>query len=133
MAVRHLLAAGAVLALVTPTSAQGPVRLSETIKAGSEYHVSTRVELSGELTVPPEDLRKGPTQVALSGRSTIEYDERVLDTGTRDRPGPRTVRVYRRVDLERTVGDRPQDSTIRPAVRRMVILRNGHREVPFSP
>jgi hypothetical protein len=113
--------------------AQGPTRLREVVAAGTTYHVSTHVDLTGELTVPPDEGQKTSSKVALVGRSFIEYDERVLDLGTPDRPGTRTLRIYRRVDLERTVGDKPQDSTIRPAVRRMVILRTGHREVPFSP
>ena len=37
------------------------------------------------------------------------------------------------IDLDRTVGDKPQEATLRPSVRRLVILRTGHREVPFSP
>jgi hypothetical protein len=113
--------------------AQGPIRLREVISGATTYHVSTHVDLTGELTVPPEEGQKAPSKVSLTGRSFIEYEERILDMGTADRPGPRTLRIYRRVDLERTVGDKPQDSTIRPTVRRMVILRTGHREVPFSP
>lgn len=113
--------------------AQGPIRLREVVTAGTTHHVSTHVDLGGELTMPPEEGQKSPSKVSLVGRSFIEYDERVLDIGTPDRPGPRTLRIYRRVDLERTVGDKPQDVSIRPAVRRMVILRTGHREVPFSP
>src|SRR5439155_13817583 len=128
-----LLASVAVLCARASTFAQGPIRLKEVVTPGAAYHVSTHVDLGGELTVPPEEGQKTPSKVSLVGRSFIEYDERVLDTGTPDRPGPRTLRIYRRVDLDRTVGDKPQDVTIRPAVRRMVILRTGHREVPFSP
>jgi hypothetical protein len=47
--------------------------------------------------------------VQVRGHSAIEYDERVLEAGPADRPAPRTLRLYRRVDLERTVGDGPQD------------------------
>src|SRR5207245_8275778 len=128
-----LLASFGALSAGALTFAQGPIRLKEVVTAGTAYHVSTHVDLAGELTVPPEEGQKTPSKVSLIGRSFIEYDERILYMGTADRPGPRTLRVYRRVDLERTVGDKPQDVTIRPAVRRMVILRTGHREVPFSP
>src|SRR5437879_13886451 len=101
----------AMAALVTSASlsvAQGAIRLRETMTAGAEWHVSTRVELAGELTVPPEAGQKAPSKVSLSGRSVIEYDERILDTGTPARPGPRTLRIYRRVDLELTAGAKPQ-------------------------
>jgi hypothetical protein len=114
-------------------AAQGPVRLREAFPAGYQYHVSSRVELSGVLRLPPEPGQKPPPPVELRGKSAVEYDERVLDAGTPDRPSPKTLRLYRRVDLERTVGDQAQESTLRPAVRRLVLLRYGHREVPFSP
>jgi hypothetical protein len=128
-----LIASLALLFAGASSFAQGPIQIREVVSAGTAYHVSTHVDLTGELTVPPEDGQKTSSKVSLVGRSFIEYDERVLDTGRPDRPGPRTLRIYRRVDLDRTVGDKPQDVTIRPAVRRMVILRTGHREVPFSP
>jgi hypothetical protein len=115
-----------------PAAAQGPLRLHEVVVPGAEYHVSCRVDLTGRLTLPPEGDQKGPAAVELRGHSAIEYDERVLDLAGRDRPA-RTVRVYRRVDLERTVGDKPQEAGIRPGVRRMVVLKHGQREVPFSP
>jgi hypothetical protein len=119
------------LAAAGPVSAQEAVRLSETFAPGSEYHVSTRVHLSGELTLPPEK-GKAPQPLAISGTSAIEYDERVLGQ-EKDGSVGKTVRVYRRVDLQRKVGDQPQQSTIRPEVRRLVLLRHGQVEVPFSP
>src|SRR5262249_30044277 len=44
-----------------------------------------------------------------------------------------TVRLYRRLEFQRTVGDQPQESTLRPEVRRLVVLRHQQQEVPFSP
>src|SRR5439155_10418418 len=63
--------------------------------------------------------------------SLIDYDERVLSTkaGQVDK----TLRIYRQVDFQRRIGDRPQEATIRPEVRRLVVLRLNHVEVPFSP
>ncbi len=45
----------------------------------------------------------------------------------------KTLRIYRQVDFQRRIGDRPQEATIRPEVRRLVVLRLNHVEVPFSP
>src|SRR5262249_30377864 len=42
-------------------------------------------------------------------------------------------RVYRKMDFERKVGEQRQQSSLRPAVRRMVIVRHNQFEVPFSP
>src|SRR5262249_685174 len=61
-----------------------------------------------------------------------EYDERVLSQG-KDGRVAKTVRVYRRIDFKRAVGDQPQESTIRPEARRLVVLRLGQAEGPFSP
>src|SRR5262249_1485597 len=99
--------------------------------AGYTYRVSTRVELSGSLTLPPEKDRPA-RPLAVTGTSAIDYDEVVLaqDGGGQ---AQKTARLYRRFDLQRKVGDQDQQSTIRPEVRRLVLLRKGHTEVPFSP
>jgi hypothetical protein len=90
-----------------------------------------RVELSGSLSLPA-DKKQSAQQLKVSGSSALEYDEKVLDA---DRAGQveKTIRIYRRADFRRLVGDRPQESSIRPAVRRLVVLRHDQAEVPFSP
>ncbi len=120
----------ALLAAGGQASAQA-VPLREPFAVGYEYHVSTRVELKGSLTLPPEKGASAKT-LAVVGSSAIEYDERVLSLDRDGRVG-KTVRIYRRVDFERKVGDQPQESTIRPEVRRLVLLRLAQAEVPFSP
>jgi hypothetical protein len=62
----------------------------------------------------------------------VEYDERVLDV-EQDKHVRKTVRLCRRTDFRRTVGDRPQENSLRPQVRRLVLLRQQNKEVPFSP
>jgi hypothetical protein len=111
--------------------AQEKVVLREQFPAGYQYHVSSRVDLSGSLTLPPEK-GQAPKALAVTGSSAIEYDERVLGL---DKKGQvdRTARIYRRIDFERKVGEQKQQNTIRPAVRRLVILRHKQMEVPFSP
>src|SRR5688500_12502130 len=128
----YLTACLALLAAGGPAPAQGPVRLREAFPAGYQYHVSSRTELTGELKLPAEG-DKPAAAVKVEGRGAIEYDERVLGAGTPAEPAPKTVRVYRRIELGRTVGDQSQSAALRPAVRRLVLLRRGHREVPFSP
>src|SRR5438132_12679894 len=112
--------------------AEESIRLRETFPAGYQYHVSSRVELSGSLSLPQEKGQATPKALAVTGTSAIEYDERIVDSAA-DGQVQKTVRIFRRIDFERRVGDRPQESTIRPAVRRMVVLRLQHAEVPFSP
>ena len=70
-------------------------------------------------------------QLPVRGSSLIDYDERVLTSKAGQ--GNKTLRVYRQVDFQRRIGDRPQEATIRPEVRRLVVLRLNHVEVPFSP
>jgi hypothetical protein len=112
-------------------SAAETVQLHEAFSPGYQYHVSSRVELSGSLTIPPEKDQRGPQRLPVSGESAIEYDERVLAVDGND--VTRTARIYRRLDFKRKIGDRPQDATLRPGVRRLVLMRLKQVEVPFSP
>src|SRR5262249_31157416 len=81
---------------------------------------------------PPPEKGKEAMPVTVRGESAIEYDERVL---AMDSNGivQKTARIYRRIDFQRNVGGREQQQTIRPAVRRLVLLRKDNTEVPFSP
>jgi hypothetical protein len=112
--------------------AEEPVRLREVFTPGYQYHVSTRVDLSGTLTLPAEKGKPAPKPLAVRGDSAIEYDERVLSLG-KGSEVVKTARMCRRMDFQRTVGDRPQQTSLRPAVRRLILLRHNNAEVPFSP
>ncbi len=114
-------------------SAQETVALKESFTPGTLYHVSTRVELEGSLTLPADKGDKGgPKKLAVVGKSALDFDERVLQL---DKQGQvaKTIRVYQQMDFERKVGDQAQKVTLRPEVKRMVILRHNQMEVPFSP
>lgn len=124
------IALGSLVAAGSPVLAQEAITLRESFSAGYEYRVSSRVEISGSLS-PPVEKGKTPMTLEVKGASTIDYDEKVLKS-----EGPivqRTARIYRRIDFQRSVGGKQQDATIRPAVRRLVIMRQGNTEVPFSP
>lgn len=126
MSIRRYLVA---LFITTPALAQTPMTLRETSMPGRIFSIQSRVEISGSLTVPAE---KGKlTTVGVSGRSSIAYDEKPL-TAMPD-GATRTLRQYRQAEFRRTMNDRAQETTIRPFIRRMVVLRSGTREVPFSP
>jgi hypothetical protein len=112
--------------------AEEPVKIAEAFPVGHQCHVSCRVEVKGTLAPEPDKGKKEAKPLTLIGESVIEYDERVLaakNTGEVDK----TLRIYRRIDFQRKVGDREQQQTIRPTVRRLVLLRHKHNEVPFSP
>jgi hypothetical protein len=131
---RRLFAAGFFTLAALSTAAlraQEAVVLAEKFPAGYEYRVQTRVDLTGELQVPVEK-DKPPQKVKMTGRSTIDYDERVLaaDGKAADQ---KTIRHYRNIDFRRNVGDRPQEISLRPGVRRLVVMKKGHAKVPFSP
>jgi hypothetical protein len=112
--------------------AEEPVRLEEKFPAGYQYHVNTRVDLSGSVTLPAEKGKPTPNPITISGDSAIEYDERVL---TLDNDGhvQKTARVYRKMDFQRKVGDKPQQASLRPDVRKVVLLLAKNRKGPFSP
>ncbi len=126
-----LVLAGLLLAAPPGRGREGDITLQERFRSGTVYHVRTRVELSGTLTPPPVK-GKAPGPVKVHGTSAIDYDERVLEVS--DKAGvSKTVRIYRKLDFRRTLAGQPQELALRPAVRRQVVLRKGHTEVPFSP
>ena len=130
----HLLVTGLLscLACAASLAAEEEISLRERFPAGYEYHVRTRVDLSGTLTLPADKGKPAPKPLSVRGSSAIEYDERILDGG-QDNDVRKTVRLCRRTDFRRTIGDRPQENSLRPEVRRLILLRQKNKEVPFSP
>jgi hypothetical protein len=124
--------AGIVITIAGQARAQEPVRLQEGFPEGCQYHVSCLVEVNGNLTIPAEKEKSRPQLLPVKGKSIIEYDERVLTVGKSGHVD-KTLRIYRKMDFQRTVRDQAQEGTIRPEVRRLVILRLNQVEVPFSP
>lgn len=114
------------LLLLTPAISLGQsITMAESFDVGRTARTELRVELTGEVAVP------GPTKrIDIQGLSTLRYDERVL----RSDDGPAILRVYREVDFQRVINGEPQSQAIRPAVRRMVVLRSPEgKKAPFSP
>jgi hypothetical protein len=111
----------------TPARADESFTLRERFALGYQYHVSSRVDLSGRLTLPAEKGKK-EASLPVSGQSALEYDERILSLNPQ-----KTIRSYGRMDFERKVGDQVQQNSLRPEVRRLVILRHKQVEVPFAP
>jgi hypothetical protein len=116
----------------SPAFGQEQVRLAENMPVGTQYVVSCRADVKGSLTLPLEKGEATPKTLSVSGASTIDYYERVL-TLNPQKQVKTTLRMYRKLEFERKVGDQKQATTLRPEVRRMVILRQNQIEVPFSP
>lgn len=124
--------AGWLLAAGSPLLAQSRVRLQETFPAGRTHQVSCRVEISGKMTVPTGKEGETGKELAVTGKSTLDYEERILALN-KDQQVERSVRQYGRLDFRREIGEQLQESSLRPGVRRLVILRRNQFEVPFSP
>ena len=72
---------------------------------GARYAVELKVEIAGRMVVPDgkEPAKdKTPRVITVSGASTLKYDERVLPADDAD--ADKVARVYRTVDIRRTVG-----------------------------
>ncbi len=125
---------GAVLAVLgsaLPALADDPISMAESFRDGRTYRISTRVDLSGVLTPPADKGQPAPKPVSVKGDSAIDYDERLL---TLDNGEVRkTIRLYNRMDFHKTLADRPAEGTLRPAVRRLVVMREKGTKAPFSP
>jgi hypothetical protein len=115
-----------------PVQAQPPVVLREMHQVGTQHKVSCRVELSGTLTLPLEKGQSVAKTLKVTGSSTLDYHERILALN-KDLQVDRTIRQYRKLDFQRKVGEQAQQSSLRAAVNRLVILRQNQVEVPFSP
>jgi hypothetical protein len=107
------------------------VALVEAFKPDHTTRVEVRVRVTGRLALPSTEKGKAAQPVAVAGASKLVYDERLLKPD--DAALSKTVRVYREVEFERTVGGAKQDAGIRPSVRRMIVIRSGDRKAPFSP
>ena len=105
--------------------------LKERFPVGYRYQVKMRVELSGTL-IPPAVKGKPAKPVKVQGESANDYDERILTVNASGEV-MKTVRICQRLDFRRTLAGKPQQMSLRPAVRRLVVLRRGPTEVPFSP
>jgi hypothetical protein len=89
------------------------------------------VKVTGKLALPSSEKGKAAQPVTIAGASKLVYEERVLKPD--DAALLKTVRAYREVEFDRTIGEVKQDAGIRPSVRRMIVIRSGQRKAPFSP
>ncbi len=119
------------LASLGGRAAAQEVTLSEPFKPGHTTKVEIQVKLTGKLSLPSTEKGKPGQLVTVAGTSKLAYEERVLQPD--DATLLKTVRAYREVEFERTVGGAKQDAGIRPSVRRMVVIKAGERKAPFSP
>jgi hypothetical protein len=118
--------------LLPSTAAADSIQLAERFAPGYQYRVSVRVDLAGTLSPPSAAGKAAARALPFAGDSAIEYDERVL-TVDKDGVVQKTARLCRRTDFRRTVDGQTQQSGLRPAVRRLIVLRKENAEVPFSP
>ncbi len=126
-----LAAVAVAVVCASQTLAQDAITLAEPFKPGHTTKVDVLVKVNGKLALPGRDKDKTPQLVPVVGTSKLTYEERLLQP--EDAELLKTVRAYREVSFERTVADVKQDASIRPSVRRMVIIKAGERKAPFSP
>lgn len=117
--------------LFTQLSYAEPVRLIDKSASGSQYRVATDSTIVGELQAPTQK-DKPPQTIKISGQSRIDYVERILPNDPREAEY-KSLRIYELVEFKKKSADRTDESTIRPAVRRLVLMKKGQHKVPFSP
>src|SRR5262245_47589609 len=112
--------------------ADEPVRLQEKFPAGYQYHVSSKLSGTGTLSLPPDKDNPKGRSLEMTGDSAIDYDERVMEVPEKGEL-QKTVRIYRRLEVQRTSGKEKMESSLRPAVRRLVVTRASSLKNAFSP
>jgi hypothetical protein len=112
--------------------AEEPIALRDNPVPGRLFHVSCRVEITGSLSLPADKDKQPSKSLTIKGESAIEYDERILSV-TKNNDVDKTLRLYSKMDFQRKVGEQDQQNTLRPAVRRLVVLRQNNLKAPFSP
>jgi len=108
-----------------------PIRLVAPVAPDRVYRITTDSTIAGEL-IPPSEKDKAANPIKVSGKSTIDYVERTLSVDPKD-ADYKALRVYERVEFRKTTADRTDESTLRPGVRRLVVMKKGHHKVSFSP
>ena len=123
-----------VICAATPGRAE-PIRLQESFTAGGQYHVAIREEAAGELRLPAEGDKPAPPPLKVRGRGALRSTTNASSTPARPTIPPRgRSRIYRRVELERTVDDQAQeiDVAARPSAGSSYSETDTARS-PFSP
>jgi hypothetical protein len=118
------------IGLLASISHARETRLAESLPSGTKVNVTVSVQLDGDVTLPGKTGAK-PQRLAVTGASKLEYDERALPA--EDIETGKLLRIYRKIEIQRTVGDRKQTADIRKEVRRLIVLRTAKAKSPFSP
>ncbi|MDW8244463.1 MAG: hypothetical protein RMJ88_14735 [Thermogemmata sp.] len=105
--------------------------LQDQLREGAGYRVEITVRLRGRLQLPPE-VGEERREIPLHGEGRLVYVERLLTPGVKDGEY-RSVRWYEQVELRRQAGENVQVATLRPEVRRLVLLAQQGKRAPFSP
>src|SRR6188472_2510415 len=116
-----------ILVAVRFSAADDAVRLTDRSGPGTEFRVITNSTISGELLTPVAK-DKPPERIKIAGRSSIDYVERVLPVDAKDADF-KGLRVYETIAFRKTAGDRTDEMTLRPAVRRLVFMKKGLHKV----
>jgi hypothetical protein len=111
--------------------ANDPIRLAEKTSPGAQFRIVSNSSISGELLAPVAK-DKPAERIKIQGKSTIDYAERILAVDSKDAEH-KSLRVYEKIEFRKSAGDRTDEMTLRPAVRRLVVMKKGHAKVPFSP
>jgi len=120
-----------VFLLVSAQPLPAEALVEERFQVGQGWKVKSRSEISGTLHLPAPG-GKSTRSLLVNGESALEYEEAILAMGNGGGVN-RSVRLYKRADLKRKMGDQNQSSGIRQQVRKVVVVRQGSQEVPFSP
>lgn len=112
-----------------PIRAANNYRLSENFSIGNRFRIQTTSELSGSMLFTPNNQPR--KQIQIKGNSQIDFDETILALDSSNQVSI-SLRDYRKVELTRTLDGQKQETTLRPEVRKLALIRQGFKKIPFS-
>lgn len=113
-------------------SAQIAYKLTDQTTPGREFRVVTEASIRGELLAPVAK-DKPPERINISGKSSIDYHERIVAIEAADQADHKVVRFYDKIDFRKTTADRTDEISLRPEVKRIVLMKKGAAKLSFSP
>lgn len=116
----------------SPTLWAQSVSLREQITPGQRFRIQAKSDLSGSMVGRPEKPSDPVQKIRIQGDSLFDFEETILALDNSQKV-VRTLRDYRKATMKRVLNQVQEEISLRPELKRLVLVRNKSREIAFSP